>query len=169
MHTNYNTIIRSVAICLLLSCNKGEPYKPLSHPAKEQVVISCNGKTMCYELNNIANGHNVKWKLIPGTSSIPSGYRLYYDDGDGRFYIRIDIYGLTPGAYGIGKEGPYKTGDASFLYSIAGKTLRARTGIVSISDINTATNTISGDFEVSAELNDTVYVFKDGLFVNVPM
>lgn len=155
-----------ILMVIISGCDKTET--PPTRIADEgQVVKACDGRTLCYLLNEDKYSFYGKWQRVSGNSITPTATRLYYEADKGKFRIQIDMYGITPGTYGVMKEGPYRAGDASFTYYDGVANLKAVSGVIVLSDVNNEENTISGTFDVTARMGDTVYKITEGLFVDV--
>ena len=148
------------------ACDKTQST-PTRVAPEGQIVKACDGRTLCYLLNEEKYSFYGNWRKVSGSSTTPNATRLYYEAEKGKFRIQIDMYGVTPGTYGIMKDGPFRAGDASFTYFDGTVNLKAVSGVVVLSDVNNANNTISGSFDVTAETGDTVYKITEGLFVDV--
>lgn len=165
-YVQLTTIIATLGLFILVGCNKTTTTP--NNNNNNNTPTACNGKTLCFKFDGTAESYDATWRVI----SVPPAAdrnRIYWEGSNGD-NIEIDIYANATGTYNIKDGNPYAAGDAAFQYykPSAGKILYGKSGTITITEINTTNNTISGNFTVTAGDGTNSHQITEGNFVNVP-
>lgn len=136
---------------------------------QQKTASPCDGKTLCYTMNNEQYSLDAIWTEKPATITTPGYISISSEQDGGRFLIEFKIYSASPGHYAITGITPPQANDASLIYLDGAFGVQAYAGVVTITDIDRQSMTLTGNFYATAQKGDSVYKFAQGNFVDVPM